>query len=254
MNSKRFEGKAVVVTGSGRGIGREIALSFAEEGARLVINALTLAHVEKVVKEIKQRGGEAVGCACDVSVPENAKRLIETSVKSYGSINILVNNAGILLVKSIVETTPEEWDRVFAVNAKGSFLCSKYAAERMMKQGGGSIVNILTSHIHVPISLRGAYAASKAAVAMLTRIMAAELAKYGIRVNAVAPGPVMTNMIRERMKEGAMELEALQKRIPIGRLAEPSEIAHVVLFLASEEARYITGQVVVVDGGFTATL
>ena len=250
----RFRGKVAVVTGSGRGIGKEIARAFAAEGARLVINALTPKHVENVVKEVRELGGEPVGCACDVSEPKCARKLIETAVRSFGAIDILVNNAGILLAKSVIETTPEEWDRVFAVNARGPFLCSKYAAERMIQQKRGSIINILTSHVFVPIRFRGAYAASKAAVAMLTRIMAAELAEYGIRVNAVAPGAVATDMVRKRVKEGTIDLRALEEKIPMGRLAEPGDVAKAVLFLAGDESNYITGQIIVVDGGFTATL
>jgi len=247
MESDMLRGKIAVITGAGRGIGRAIALQFAEYGAKLVLNYRnSFLQVEELLQTISGLGGEAIAVKADVSREEEAKYLIDEAVKKYEKIDILVNNAGINKDNLLMRMTEEEFDAVMDINLKGTFFCMKHASKIMLKQQYGKIINIssvvgLTGNIG-----QVNYAASKAGVIGMTKSAARELARKGITVNAVAPGFIKTDMtdsLPDKVKEASIAA------IPMGRFGDASEVAGAVCFLASEASNYITGQVLCVDGG-----
>lgn len=242
-----LRGKTAIITGASRGIGRAIALQFAQYGAKVVINYRnSILQVEELLQIIKETGGEAMAVKADISKEKEAKHLIDQVVKEYKTIDILVNNAGINKDNLIIRMSGEEFDSVIDINLKGTFYCMKYAAKAMLKQGFGKIINI-SSVVGITGNVGQInYAASKAGVIGMTKSAARELAKKGITVNAVAPGFIQTDMteaLPERVKEASLSA------IPLGRYGNVNEVAGVVSFLASEAANYITGQVLQVDGG-----
>jgi NAD(P)-dependent dehydrogenase (short-subunit alcohol dehydrogenase family) len=247
----RFDGAAAVVTGAGRGMGRAVALRLAAEGSRVIVAEVNPEHAESVAAEIRSAGGDAVPVVADVSRADDVQRLFEAASRAYGQVDILINNAGIGVGKPLLDYTEADWDRQMGVNVKGVFLCSQAAVRLMLPRRRGKIVNFASTSAFVASSRPGvAYDTSKGAVRQMTVSMAAELAPHGINVNAVAPGTVATDMTRESVStpEGlAWQLA----RIPMGRLAQPDDVAGVVLFLASPEADYVTGHTFVVDGGWT---
>jgi NAD(P)-dependent dehydrogenase (short-subunit alcohol dehydrogenase family) len=249
--TKRFEGQVAVVTGGGRGMGRAVSLRLGREGATVVVAELVPQHGDEVAEEIRAQGGTASAVATDVSRLDDVKRLFEKTAGLHGGCDILVNNAGIGVGKPVLDYSEEDWDRQMGVNVKGVFFCSQEAVRLMAPRGRGKIVNFASVSAFVASSKPGvAYDTSKGAVRQMTISMAAELAPLGINVNAVAPGTVETEMTRASVstEEGrAWQLA----RIPMGRLGRPEDIAGVVLFLCSSEADYITGHVLVADGGWT---
>lgn len=244
----KLENKVAIVTGAGRGIGRAIALTFAREGAKVAVADINYETASKVVEEIKGSGGEAVALKVDVADAESVEKMVREVLEKFGKIDILVNNAGIIRPSPLLETSEEDWDAVMNVNLKGVFLCSKAVVRHMIKQKSGSIINIASISGEAPELNTGAYTPSKAGVIALTSLMAMEWAKYGIRVNSISPGATWTPMEYE-----FYPTEELYKRrcetIPLGRFAQPEEIAEVALFLASDSASYITGENIRVDGG-----
>jgi NAD(P)-dependent dehydrogenase (short-subunit alcohol dehydrogenase family) len=253
----KLEGRIAIVTGGATGIGRATALALAREGAKIVV-----ADYSKVGQEtvdlIKQESGEAVFIEADVTKAKDAEAIINKAIEQYGKIDILHNNAGVLkIADDISVTTEEDWDWMMDVNLKGVFLVSKYALPHMKANGSGVIINT-ASMTGVEIGMPGlaAYCASKAGVAGLTKVMALELAKYKIRVNAICPGVIDTELYnKEFLKDHSMEeLQSGQKYmegvIPLGRYGRPDELADAVVYLASDQASYITGQALVIDGGF----
>jgi len=239
--------RVAIVTGSGRGIGRAIALRLAEAGASVVVNDIgDAAPVEAVVKEIKAMGGQALPVLADVSSAAEVDRLVAETTSAYGRIDILVNNAGIARDQLLLRMTEEEWDRVLAVDLKSVFLCTRAVLKYMVKERRGRIISIASVVGIVGNAGQANYAAAKAGIIGFTRTVAKEVASRGITVNAIAPGFIDTEMTK-RLKEEWKE--ELKKRIPLGRLGSPRDVAEAVAFLAGEEAGYITGQVLVVDGG-----
>lgn len=249
--TERFAGLVAVVTGAGRGMGRAVALRLAGEGARVVVAEVSPEHARSVAAEVRSAGGDALPVVADVSSADEVAALFDAAIKAYGQVDILINNAGIGIGKPLLDYTEADWDRQMGVNVKGVFLCSQAAVRLMLPRRSGKIVNFASTSAFVASSRPGvAYDTSKGAVRQMTVSMAAELAPHGINVNAVAPGTVATEMTRESVStpEGlAWQLA----RIPMGRLAQPDDVAGVVLFLASSEADYVTGHTFVVDGGWT---
>ncbi len=250
----RLEGKTALVTGGGEGIGRATALLFAKEGAKVGIMGRTKAKLEQVAKEA-EGPGEITALEGDVSSDADAKRVVEDFYKKYGRIDILFNNAGILEGGTVVTTTMDVWDRTIGINVKGVFLMSKYAVPLMAKHGGGSIINNSSVLGMVGMENCVAYNASKGAVRQITRSMALDHAKENIRVNSICPGYIKTKMDVEFMGNPPDAEEQLDKiaagMIPLVRRAEPVEVGHAVLYLASDDSKYVTGSDLVIDGGWT---
>lgn len=248
--TRRFDDKVAVVTGAGRGMGRAVARQFARDGARVVVAEVNPEHGVEVAAEIRGAGGTAVAVPVDVSRMADVTRLFDETVKAYGTIDILVNNAGIAVARPMLDYTEAEWDLQMGVNVRGVFLCSQAAARLMVPRRQGKIVNFASTSAFVSSSKPAvAYDTSKGAVRQMTVSMAAELAPYGINVNAVAPGTTATEMTKKTLatEEGlAWQLA----RIPMGRVGQPEDIASIVLFLCSPEASYITGHTLVADGGW----
>jgi 3-oxoacyl-[acyl-carrier protein] reductase len=241
-----FKDRVAVVTGASRGIGRAIALQLAAQGCKVVASARNVAALESLVAEIKAGGGEAIFVPGDVAVVADVERLFDGAEKAFGRIDILVNNAGITRDRLLVRMKEEDWDAVLDTNLKGAFLCSRAAAKIMGKQRYGRIINISSVVGEMGNAGQANYCASKAGLIGLTKSVARELAKRNVSVNAITPGFIVTDMtdvLPEKVKED------LQGQIPLGRLGEAEDIAHAVVFLASEAAGYITGQVLGVNGG-----
>ena len=244
-----FTGKVALVTGSGRGIGKAIALKLAENGATLIINDVgDSAPAEQTVTEIKNMNRQAMVVMTDVSSSTDVNRMVETAITTYGKIDILVNNAGITRDQLTMKMTDEEWDKVLAIDLKSVFLCTRAVLRPMLKQRSGRIVSMSSVVGIIGNAGQANYAAAKAGIIGFTKTIAKEVASRGITVNAVAPGFIdtpMTQVLPEERKQTIMA------SIPLGYLGTPRDIAETVAFLASEEARYITGQVITVDGGIS---
>lgn len=240
--------KVVLVTGSSRGIGKAIALKFAEKGAKVIVNYVnSKKEAEDVVKKIEEIGSEAIMVKCDVSKEDEVKKMVKESVDKFGKIDVLVNNAGIVFDVPFKNKTVDQWKRTLDVNLIGTFLCTKYVVEEMSKQKSGNIINISsTNGIDTYNSESIDYDASKAGVNIFTKCIAKELAP-NIRVNGIAPGWIDTDINKDLPKD---YVEEEKKRICLKRFGKPEEIANVALFLASDESSFITGSIVVVDGGY----
>ncbi|OGW17541.1 MAG: beta-ketoacyl-ACP reductase [Nitrospinae bacterium RIFCSPLOWO2_12_FULL_45_22] len=243
----RVKDKVAVVTGAGRGLGEASAIRLAEEGGRVVVSDIDLASAQQTADRIKAMGREAIAVKTDVSQRKEAEELIETAVKTFGRIDILVNNAGITRDTSIRKMTEEDWDMVLNVNLKGAFNCAQFAAKYMIEQKYGRIIN-LSSRAYMGNPGQANYSSSKAGILGLTRSLAMELGRYNITVNAIAPGLIKTPGVITLAHYEKVAERAIQST-PLGRLGEPIDIANAILFLASDEAGYITGDVLHVTGG-----
>jgi NAD(P)-dependent dehydrogenase (short-subunit alcohol dehydrogenase family) len=243
----RLRGKSAVVTGAAKGIGRATAELFAREGARLVLADVD----EDGLEELRKRLGwaEAEVVVGDVSQPEEARRIVFGAVERFGRIDVLVANAGVIPLNNIVEATAEDWDRVMAVDGRGMFLCCKYAVEAMLKTGGGSIVCLSSISGMAGQKNQATYGPAKFVASGLTKHLAVEWAARGIRVNAVAPGTIQTEAVARLPEDYKAPMKEAH---PIGRLGEPFEVANAILFLASDDASFVTGAILPVDGGYLA--
>ena len=248
----KLKGFASIVTGGGRGIGRAISLGLAREGADVAILALKdLKSAEDTAGEVKRLGCQAIALRTDITDPESVSHMVEEVLEKFGRIDLLVNNAGMNARAPLEQLSVEDWDRVVAVNLKGVFLCSVAVAREMIRKKKGNIINIAGASAHRCYALGGAFGPSKTGVISLTKQMAVEWAKYNIRVNGVSPGPIQTAETEERLKDG--EIQCRIERIPLRRIGTPDEVMRAVVFLASEDSSYMTGQMLIVDGGGVET-
>lgn len=250
----RLDGMVAIITGAGGGIGAASATLFAQQGAAVVLVDIRLEAAEKVAASVREAGGRALALAADVGDEADVRGVVDRTLAEFGAVDVLLNNAGVAHQSTLVETTVEDWDRVMAVNLRGSFLLIKHAAPAM--DGSGAIVNISSVAAVMAVREAGAYTASKGGVLSLTRVAAAELAP-GIRVNGICPGTVRTAMPEEMLRNrGGGDVDAgaalTAQRYLSGRLGEPGEIAATALFLAAPDSSFLTGAVIVADGGVTA--
>lgn len=248
----QLKDKVAIITGASSGIGRASAVLFAKEGANVVIADIVRKGGLEAVKMIRNNGGEATFVKTDVSRASDVKRMVKTPVEKYGAIDILFNNAGINLEKTVTDTSEEEWDRVTDVNLKGVFLCSKYAVPEMMQNGSGVIINTASMFGLVGQVHEAAYCASKGGVVLLTKAMALDYGPYNIRVNCICPDMIQTPIHEAfvaTLAEPEREMREMLKQIPLGRFGQPEDVARAALFLASDESSYITGVALVVNGG-----
>ncbi|NOX60846.1 MAG: SDR family oxidoreductase [Chloroflexi bacterium] len=244
-----FSGKVVCVTGAGRGIGLAIVQAFATAGASVCLNDIVADRVEQAAAQLRKEGRDAMAFVADVADPAGVASMFEAIDQRWGRVDVLVNNAGIEPVSSILDHSLEEWRRTLDVNLTGTFLCTKEAGRRMRAQGGGVIINIASiAGKSQPLYLRSAYAASKAGQVGFTKEAAREFAVYGIRVNAVCPGVIITPMTK-RLRQNENQMARWRSEIPLGRLGEAEEVAALCLWLASDAASYVTGAAWHVDGG-----
>lgn len=244
-----FSQRVVCITGAGRGIGRAIALGFAQAGAHVCVNDIDAHSARHVAGELAAGGVEAIALAADVADPDAVAEMFAAIDRHWGRVDVLVNNAGIEPVNSIFDQPLADWQRTLDVNLTGTFLCTQQAARRMRAQGGGAILNIASiAGKSQPLYLRSAYAASKAGQVGFTKEAAREFAPYNIRVNAVCPGVIVTPMT-EHLRQNETQMARWRAEIPLGRLGEAEEVAALCLWLASDAATYVTGMAWHVDGG-----
>lgn len=248
MNNRRFENRVAIVSGAGRSMGRATAMTLAAGGAQVVVNDIEHSRADAVVDEIKQAGGEAITVVADVADLEQVRQMVQTTVQQFGTVDILVNNAGILRTTSPLEEIDDaEWDLMMAINVKGAFNCTKAVLPIMKARRSGKIVNVSSSAGRSTSTFGGAhYTTAKAAVLGLTRHTAREAAPFNINVNAVAPGSMDTDMVRELATPEHMERE--RQGIPLGRLGTAQDEANLVAFLCSEESAYIAGATIDING------
>ncbi len=253
----RLKDKVAIVTGSGAGIGKSIAEIFAKEGALVVAASRRAVNGQPVVEGINNAGGNATFIQCDISKLEDVRRLITDALENFGRIDVLVNNAGVNFAKPFEQTEPEDWDRVVNTDLRGTYLCSRFAIPHMLEKGGGSIVNIATVHTLACLPGAAPYDAAKWGMIGLTKALSVEFASRNIRVNALSPGLIGTQIWQD-IQKAAPDLERCleywKSNIPMGRVGKPEEIAHAAVYLASDEASYITGSNLIVDGGMTSQL
>jgi 3-oxoacyl-[acyl-carrier protein] reductase len=249
----KLDGKVALVTGARRGIGRAVALGLARAGADVAVSDVSQEDCERVAEEIRGLGRRALAIRCDVSRKAEVEEMVRRTVSGLGRLDILINNAGIARFKPFFELSEEEWDETLAINLKGQFLCAQAAAREMVKRGWGRIVNvssIASGQTGIGVASLAHYTASKGGVAALTEALAVELGPQGISVNAIAPGPIDTPMIDPLRGEG---LDAFVARIPKHRVGRSEEVGHLAVFLSSEEADYVNGALIPIDGGLLAS-
>ncbi len=250
-----LKGKVAVITGGGRGIGQSIAFAFAKAGAKVVITSRKAQDLEATANEIKTFGGEAFPLPAHLGKTDEIKRMIDTVMKKFGRIDILVNNAGASpAMGTVLECDERLWDKLMDINLKGAYFVSQAAANIMVKQGGGKIINIASVDGHNPEPGLSIYSISKAGIIMMTKAFASELIRYNIQVNTISPGPISTKMMNSHWShlppEEAQKIkEAVEKALPSGRMGNPDEIAGAALYLASDASSYVTGSEILIDGG-----
>lgn len=246
--SGRLDGRVAAISGSSRGIGLAVARAYLAEGAKVAVNSRDAATADRVAEEL---GQGAVGIGADVSTESGAKALVAGTIEAFGRLDVLINNAGMSAAVSTLDLELSFWQKVVDLNMTSVFLCSREAARHMLERGGGSIINTASVISFASFPRRLAYGATKAAVVHMTRMMAAEWAP-AVRVNAVAPGYIRTEMTEKLNAEGRIDFKAIERRTPQRRVAKPEELVGAYTFLASDEASFVTGETIVVDGGWLA--
>jgi len=251
VNSSGLDGKVAIVTGGGSGIGRSIALEFARAGADVVVASRTLANLETVAGEVRALGKRSLAVPTDITLKADVDNLVQRVMDEFGVIDILVNNSGVIIKSPLLELREDDWDTVINTNLKGYFLCSQAVAKIMAVRKSGNIVNIASAAVMRPGENNAAYAISKAGVVMLTRTLSRELGGYNVRVNAIAPSVVRTEMSRDWW-DNPEDMESIKAVVPLGRIAEVSDVTGTALFLASDASGYINGHTILMDGGRSA--
>lgn len=249
----RLAGKIALITGSGSGIGKAAALLFAQEGATVIVNDLDAKKGEETVQEIVEMGSKGIFIQADVTDPASVHAMVEQTIAAFGHIDVLFNNAGISGVGALHEVEPDVWDRVMSVNIRGVYLPSKYALPHMMQRKSGSIINMSSCIAEIGLAKRASYSATKGAVLALTKSMQVDYAPYGIRVNALLPGTILTpfveNYLNNSYENPEAAIESLKKRQLSGELGRPEDVAKAALFLASDESKFMMGSPLYIDGG-----
>jgi len=245
----KVKNKIAIVTGSGRGIGKSTVLELAKEGAKVVVSDIDIKECQNVCDEIKKIGSDAIAVKCDISKKSDVDAMIKKTMQKFQKIDILINNAGVVLTKPFVEMTEKDWDFVLDINLKGVFLCTNAVVKQMIKQKSGKIISVASIAGEVGFMNTSAYCASKAGIINLTRELALELSPHNINVNAIAPGVIATKMTEDMLKDKKTK-EVLLASTPLGRVGQPEEIGKAVVFLASDDSNFITGHTLVVDGGW----
>lgn len=248
----KLKNKVAVVTGASKGIGKAIAASFAKEGAAVVLASRSMNALEEGVREIKAAGGEASAISVNVRSVESINDLIKKTVDRYGRLDLLVNNAGITMGGASEDLAPDDWRTALETDLFGVFFSCQAAARVMIPQGGGNIINISSVNGILAAPRRAAYCASKAAVNELTKVLAIEWADRKIRVNAIAPGYIRTELVQDVIDKGAISMDAILRRTPQHRIGEVEDIANLAVYMAGEESSYMTGSIVNIDGGWLA--
>jgi 3-oxoacyl-[acyl-carrier protein] reductase len=248
----KLSGKVAIITGASKGIGKGIAVRYAREGASVVLASRSLDLLASIAGQIQQEGGKALALEVDVRRHESVEAMVDKTVKQFGRLDIMVNNAGISMAHPSEDLSPQDWQRALDTDLSGVFFGCQCAARRMIPQGGGCIINITSVYGLVAAPGRAAYCASKAAGNMLTKVLAVEWAKKNIRVNAIAPGYFRTELVQGVIDKGMLPLGAIEKRTPLGRIGEVQDLLGLAVYLASDESSFMTGSVINIDGGWEA--
>jgi NAD(P)-dependent dehydrogenase (short-subunit alcohol dehydrogenase family) len=249
----KLQGKVAIITGASKGIGKGIAVRYAEEGAAVVLASRSRELLQTIAADIQKKGGKALALELDVTRHESMEEVVTKTAAHFGRVDIMVNNAGISMAKPSEELSPQDWHRALDTDLSGVFYGCQAAAKQMIRQGSdGCIINITSVYGLVAAPGRAAYCASKAAANMLTKVLAIEWAQKKIRVNAIAPGYFRTELVQGVIDSGMLPLGAIQKRTPLGRIGEVPELLGLAVYLASDESAYMTGSIVNIDGGWEA--
>jgi NAD(P)-dependent dehydrogenase (short-subunit alcohol dehydrogenase family) len=248
----KLKDKVALVTGASKGIGKGIAIRYAQEGAAVVIASRSMELLSGIAKEINKAGGQALALPLDVRRPESIQEVVDRTVQEYGRLDIMVNNAGVSMAHPSEALPHIDWIRAVETDLFGVFYGCQSAGRQMMKQGGGCIINITSIYGIVAAPMRAAYCASKAGANMLTKVLASEWADKNIRVNAIAPGYIRTELVQGVIDKGILPVGAIEKRTPQGRIGEVQDVLGAAVYLASDEASFVTGSIVTVDGGWVA--
>lgn len=248
----RLKDKVAIITGASKGIGKGIAKRYSQEGAKVVIASRSMDLLSPIADEIRDRGGQALALPVDVRKAESIQDVVDQAVAEYGQLDIMVNNAGISMAHPSEELSPQDWSRAIETDLSGVFYGCQSAAKQMMRQEGGCIINNTSMYGLVAAPMRAAYCASKAGANMLTKVLAIEWADKNIRVNAIAPGYIRTELVQGVIDKGILDVAAIEKRTPKGRLGEVKDLMEIAVYLASDEASFMTGSIVTIDGGWTA--
>ncbi|WP_327151117.1 SDR family NAD(P)-dependent oxidoreductase [Nocardia sp. NBC_01329] len=243
-----LDGKVAIVTGAGRGLGRSMAYALAEAGAAVTVASRTAAELDTFVTEVRAAEGRALACPTDITDEESVRRMVQATLDTFGRVDILVNNSGIVASVPLVDQPADEWDRVIATNLRGTYLATRAVGPHLIAQGGGKVVNIASNFALQGVANHAAYSASKAGVIAFTRSMAIEWARHGIQVNAIAPGYFATPLNAE-LRDDAEAAARVVRAIPARRMGEPDEIRPWLLLLAGDDSNFVTGEVIVIDGG-----
>lgn len=248
----KLNNKVAIITGASKGIGKGIGIRYAHEGAAVIVASRSMDLLSAIADEINSEGGQALALKVDVRRSESIQGVVDKAVEKFGRLDIMVNNAGISMARPSEDLSPEDWTRAVETDLFGVFYGCQSAGRQMIHQGGGCIINITSIYGLVAAPMRAAYCASKAAGNMLTKLLASEWAAKKIRVNAIAPGYIRTELVQGVIDKGMLPVDAIERRTPQGRIGEVEDVLGAAVFLASEEASFVTGSILTVDGGWTA--